>query len=137
MLCLLSVILVYIMCIKQTEEYAMKEMGRPKSKYEFYDPKGNLVVVHGLKELCDEHDLNISRMSAVYRGKAKHHKGWKTAINDENIVSENKAMIEVPIGFTVWLTHISRARGMTEEQLINEVIRDARIKERKRKAALD
>ena len=64
----------------------MKMVGRPKKEYKFYSPHGELVVVDGLRELCDKYDLNQSRMSAVHNGKAKQHKGWRTGRTTQEIM---------------------------------------------------
>ena len=115
----------------------MKMMGRPKNEYRFFDPKGNLVIAKGLKELCETNDLNMSRMSSVHRGKVKHHKGWTTARSADEITCDHECIIRIPSNIELWIRHTARVRGVSESEVIHEAFSDARIKERKRKAALD
>lgn len=44
--------------------------------WEFTHPDGSKSVVKGLHEFCKTHNLNPSAMSAVCKGKRRHHKGF-------------------------------------------------------------
>lgn len=41
------------------------------------DPQGQEYKIHNLAKFCRERDLNPHCMSAIAKGNAKHHKGWK------------------------------------------------------------
>jgi group I intron endonuclease len=59
--------------------YARYLEGRKKrmKTYMLTNPKGETVVVFGLKAFCAQHGLSDSGIGQVISGRAKHYKGWK------------------------------------------------------------
>ena len=110
----------------------MNLVGRPKKEFRFYSPDGDLVIVDGLAELCEKYDLNQSRMSAVHNGKANQHKGWKSGRTRNEMMLEHEYLIKVNSSIELWIANTSKARGISADDLIREIFRDARIKERNR-----
>lgn len=50
-----------------------------RKDYQFIAPDGTIRRVHGLKQLCQVHNLSMSGMSRVHQGKQKSCKGWTKA----------------------------------------------------------
>lgn len=45
--------------------------------YTITTPKGEIIETYNLTKFCEEHNLDISNMSAVANGRRKHHKNYK------------------------------------------------------------
>lgn len=52
---------------------------RPKFRktYKITDPHNNTIIVNGITEFCEKHNLDPSMMCAVAKGRYKHYKKWK------------------------------------------------------------
>ncbi len=53
-------------------------------EYEFINPEGEPVTIYNMKLFCDGNGLISSKMSAVFNGRAKSHKGWTRNHNLSN-----------------------------------------------------
>jgi len=63
---------------RQKQSNAKKGQNHPDNRkdYAFVSPTGDIVRVHGLKELCEENNLSMGEMSRVGSEKKSQHKGW-------------------------------------------------------------
>lgn len=100
-----------------------KEMttGRPKKEYRFISPNGETVDVLGLREFCEENSLQMGRMSAVYAGKLKSHKGWMSA-EEKEIKGEKCIPMYIPIDAADMAKEAAKQKKMSVESYIGDVI---------------
>jgi hypothetical protein len=61
--------------IEKMKETKIKNGG--KYNYRIISPENEIFKTNNLKQFCIKNKLHSSHMSAVSRGKMKHHKGWK------------------------------------------------------------
>lgn len=91
--------------------------GRPKKKYKFISPNGVEFDVVGLSDFCSQHGLSVSRMSALYRGKHKTHKGWK-AVSDGTIPQ----IVEIDRDSFLMALRAAKKNKITVNQYISDII---------------
>lgn len=64
---------------KKNPNYGKKgRLSKNIKKFKITNPKGKIFYTKdGLSQFCEKYKLTMKNMSAVARGKRKHHKGWK------------------------------------------------------------
>ena len=102
--------------------------GRPKKEYSFVSPEGERVDCVGLKNLCDQHGLSVSKMSDVHRGIGKSHRGWKLYSDDP--IEDTYAM-RLSSRHKTWLKRQAKLKGLSVELLVDEIIEQDRRKVRR------
>jgi len=45
--------------------------------YNFLNPNGDLVIIHNLRNFCQQNGLNVCHMRSVNAGRIKSHRGWR------------------------------------------------------------
>ena len=64
---------------KHYSELSVKKSAETRSKFwNFLNPEKIVVEFKNLSSFCKERGLDKSAMSNVFKGKASHHKGWKS-----------------------------------------------------------
>lgn len=61
----------------KSPQWKQKVQAALGQRFQVTDPNGNTFEVHNLTQFCREQGLSQANMTAVSKGRLRHHKGWK------------------------------------------------------------
>lgn len=65
------------------QKHAPEWIEKTQKKYIVTAPDGTEYIVHGINQFCRQHNLDVSGLVKVAKGKCKQYKGWKARYSPE------------------------------------------------------
>lgn len=106
-----------------------QKISKSKARYEYeiIDPNGNIYTTRSLNMFCKEHGLRQSHMSAIARGEASSHKGWRVRIIQDLQIADGENALN-----DQWLTSEEvKTQRKERKRLYDKARHQRRTKERK------